>query len=146
MEHVQDPDAHFREVARVLKTGGTYCFRTPNQWHYFAIGSRLMPFTIHVRIANKLRGLSQKAHDPYPTYYRVNTLGRIRQLCHKVGLDLVAVFAIETEPSYGRWHSVLFYPMFLYERLVNSHSALKGLRASILGILRKSSLISKMPR
>jgi SAM-dependent methyltransferase len=137
IEHVGDPYAHFEEVARVLKDGGTYCFRTPNQWHYFVIGSQLLRFSVHLRIANKLRGLSEDEHDPYPTYYRANTSARIRRLSCESSLEPLALFGIEAEPSYGRLHPMLFYPMFFYERIVNSCSAFRNLRASLLGVLQK---------
>jgi ubiquinone/menaquinone biosynthesis C-methylase UbiE len=143
IEHVQDASTHFREVARVLRAGGTYCFRTPNQWHYFTLGSRLVPFSVHVRISSRLRGLPADAHDPYPTYYCANTFPRIRRLCYQSGLIPVALFAIEKEPSYGRFHPALFYPMFIYERLVNSCSVLKVFRASLVAVLRKPRFLGK---
>jgi SAM-dependent methyltransferase len=137
IEHVGDPSDHFREVARVLKDGGTYCFRTSNRWHYFVVGSRLLPFGLHLRVANKLRGAPEGAHDPYPTFYRANTSSRIRRLSCESGLTPLALLTIETEPSYGRLHPALFYPMFVYERLVNSCDALQNFRASLLGVLQK---------
>jgi len=33
LEHVENPEAHFREVARVLRPQGVYCFRTANLFH-----------------------------------------------------------------------------------------------------------------
>lgn len=32
MEHVEYPQIHLREVARVLRPNGVYCLRTPNLW------------------------------------------------------------------------------------------------------------------
>ena len=32
VEHVQDIDAHFHEIYRVLKPGGHHVFNTPNKW------------------------------------------------------------------------------------------------------------------
>jgi SAM-dependent methyltransferase len=138
IEHLDDPVTHFREVARVLRSGGAYCFRTPNRWHYFTVGSRLLPYSMHLRIANKFRGLPPESHDPYPTCYRANTSGQIRRHSRQSGLVPTALVAIEKEPSYGRFHPALFYPMFLYERFVNSFNALGIFRASLLAVLRKS--------
>jgi len=143
IEHLADPSTHFREIGRVLKPGGIYCFRTPNRWHYFVLGSSLLPYSVHLHLANLLRGMPQDAHDPYPTYYRANTFARIRRLGSAAGLVPVALRAIEAEPSYGRLHLTLFYPMMWYERCVNSCDALQVFRASILGALQKPS--SKNP-
>jgi len=137
IEHVSDPSVHFREVGRVLRAGGVYCFRTPNLWHYVAVGSWLLPFSMHLRLANVLRGLSQGQHDPYPTYYRANTFAHIRRLCCESDLVPVVLFAIEKEPSYGRFHPILFYPMLVYERLVNSCDAFRVFRANLFGVLQK---------
>jgi SAM-dependent methyltransferase len=137
IEHVKDAEAHFQEARRVLKCGGAYVFRTPNRWHYFVIGSRLLPFGVHVRLANRLRGRSREHHDPYLTYYRANSLPRIQSLSRKTGLVVDSLCAVEKEPSYGRLHPILFWPMLAYERCVNSCRPLHVFGASLLGVLRK---------
>jgi SAM-dependent methyltransferase len=138
LEHVEDPDGHFRQVARVLKPGGVYCFRTPNLWHYVALTARFLPHSFHLRFSNRLRGLEESAHDPYPTYYRANTQRRIVECCRGVGLKPLIVSMIEKEPSYGRLHNTIFYTMMMYERAVNSSHAFEPLRANILGVLRRA--------
>jgi len=137
LEHVAEPVAHFQEVHRILKPGACYVFRTPNLWHYVSFGARLLPHWFHDRLANRLRSLPEGAHDPYPTVYRANTARKIRLLCRDAGFLHCDVKLIETEPSYGACSPLFFWPMMLYERLVNSTRYLAVFRANILGVARK---------
>lgn len=137
LEHVADPEGHFREVARVLHKGGRYCFRTPNLWHYVAFASNLLPHSVHLGLANRLRGVDPGAHDPYPTFYRSNSLRAIRRLCAQAGLRPVELRMVEKEPSYGRHGAALFFPMMMYERVVNCLEALKGFRANVFGVVER---------
>ena len=137
LEHVEHPREHFFEVARVLKPGGVYCFRTPNVAHYVALISRLLPHRIHLSWANWLRRLGDDAHDPYPTHYRANSVAAITRHARLAGLVLADLHYVEAEPSYGRSHPLLFYPMMLYERAVNATRMLAGLRMTIQAVLTK---------
>jgi len=139
LEHVEDPEAHFREVARVLRPKGVYCFRTPNLFHYVTIGSRLSPHSIHLATANRLRGRGSEAHDPYTTFYRANTTRRLERLICDAGLETTLMQLMEPEPAYGRLHPALFYPMMIYERIVNSTTLLRNLRIIIFGVCTKST-------
>jgi SAM-dependent methyltransferase len=146
LEHVADPASHFREVCRVLKPGASYCFRSPNRWHYVTIASSLVPHSMHLRLANKLRALEADAHDPWPTVYRANTPRTLRSLARRSGLLPEELRMIETEPSYGAAHPLLFYPMMAYERLVNSSDFFGLFRVNILGTLRKPGSRAATPR
>jgi SAM-dependent methyltransferase len=137
LEHVEDPATHFQEVARVLRPGGRYCFRTPNLLHYVALGSSLLPHSLHLKLANRLRGAGPDAHDPYPTFYRCNSRRAVRKLLRHAGLKELELRMVEKEPSYGRMGATLFFPMMAYERIVNSAEIFGAFRANIFGVVGK---------
>jgi SAM-dependent methyltransferase len=137
LEHVADPVAHFSEIFRVLKPGAAYCFRTPNRLHYVTIASSLLPHSVHVGLANKLRALDEQSHAPWPTVYLANDRRRLKHLARQTGFLPEQMEMVEKEPSYGAVHWLLFYPMMGYERFVNSTERLNFLRANIFGVFRK---------
>ena len=137
IEHIPRPELHFKEVARILRPGGSYCFRTPNLWHYVTLFSKVSPHTVHIYLSSRLRSLESAAHDPYPTVYLSNTPRAVRKLCAKARMDVHVLQLVEKEPSYGRAHVLLFYPMMCYERIVNSSDVLAGIRVNIFAVVRK---------
>lgn len=139
LEHLADPLTHFLEVFRVLKPSGAYCFRTPNRLHYVTLASSLLPHSLHLRLANRLRGLDEGAHDPWPTLYRANTRSKLSKLAKATGFFAEELRMVEAEPTYGSAHWLLFYPMMAYERVVNSSTFFDSFRVNIFGTLRKRS-------
>jgi SAM-dependent methyltransferase len=137
LEHVEHPKPFLKEVARVLKPGGWFFFRTPNKNHYVALGSRCTPHWMHRFIANPMRGLPVGSHEPWLTYYRLNSPGSVRRLSREAGFRAAEVRLIEPEPSYLVFNSFAFMLGVAYERLVNSTNLLSGLRANILGKLTR---------
>jgi SAM-dependent methyltransferase len=137
LEHVEDPAAHFAEVARVLVPGGVYCFRTPNRYHYVTAVARWTPHWFHVLVANRLRNLPPEQAEPYPTFYAANSRRRLRRLALAAGLEAERLITIEKEPSYGMSSRALFLAFMAYERLVNATELAADLRVNILGVLRK---------
>lgn len=137
LEHVERPTKLLAELRRVLRPGGVFLFRAPNRYHYVSLVSRLTPQWFHERFANKLRNLSDESHDPYPTFYRMNSAGALRRLFAADGFEQVEMRSIEKEPCYGMSSRFLFLAFMSYERLVNSTAVLAPLRSNILGAFRK---------
>jgi 2-polyprenyl-3-methyl-5-hydroxy-6-metoxy-1,4-benzoquinol methylase len=133
LEHVERPEGFLLEVFRVLKPGGAFFFRTPNLWHYVSLAARLLPHGVHARVANKARGLGAGAHEPYPTWHRMNTRRTLRGLCAEAGFRELDMVLFEGEPSYLMFSSLSFLAGVAYERAVNASPRFARLRANIMG-------------
>ncbi len=134
LEHLDAPLSVFREVARVLKPGGVFLFKTPNKWHYMPTIARLTPHGFH-QYVNRLRGRAEA--DTFPTRYRANTKRAIIRLANEAGLTVERLERIEGRPEYLRMTGVTYLFGVAYERLVNATEALAPLRILLVGTLRK---------
>jgi hypothetical protein len=128
------------EVRRVLRPGGVYVFRTPNRWHYVAMTARLTPHWVHRLVANRLRGLPPDTHEPYPTFYAMNSRPALESAACEAEFAIRELRLIEKEPSYGMLARPLFFAFMAYERVVNSNPRFERFRANLLGVFEKPPL------
>lgn len=132
LEHLADPARVFAEIRRVLKPGGVFLFKTPNQFHYVTLASKLTPHWFHVAF-NKLRG--RRETDTFPTVYRANSRSQLFRLAKAAGLS-ASIEHVEGRPEYLRVLP-LFYPLgIIWERVVNRFRLLSQLRVILIGEFR----------
>jgi SAM-dependent methyltransferase len=72
LEHVTDPQTFVRELARVLRPGGTFIARTINRHSLLATVARTVPNRSHARVLERLQP-GREERDVFPTAYRMNT-------------------------------------------------------------------------
>lgn len=134
LEHLASPERVFAEIARVLKPGGSFLFKTPNRRHYMPLIARFTPLAFH-RFVNRLRG--RPSEDTFPTHYRANRPRDIDADASHVGLYAVEYRLMEDRPEYLRLTAITYPVGILYERIVNASDALNGFRIVLMGRLVK---------
>ena len=134
LEHLSQPAAVFSEVRRVLKPSGVFLAKTPSSLHYVALLARSTPHRFH-QWFNERRGRAAK--DTFPTRYKVNSVGRLRQYCLSAGLLVENIRHIEGRPEYLRFSVPSYLAGALYERVVNGTRILSSFRVVLIAVMRK---------
>ncbi|HJU10574.1 MAG TPA: class I SAM-dependent methyltransferase [Candidatus Binataceae bacterium] len=137
VEHVAEPGQFLGEVLRVLHSGGSFFLRTPNKHHYVGFLASITPHWFHELVANRARAMNVNDHEPWPTYYRLNSRKSIEAAGNKAGFRSVELRIWEGPPVYMVFNSVPFVLGVGYERLVNRFASFEDLRANIFARLMR---------
>jgi len=133
LEHLKDPGYFFIEAQRVLRSGGHVCIRTPNSWNYIAIISRLIPNKYHSKVTAAVQD-NRKEQDVFPTYYRCNTVLKVRAMLNEHGFHNSVVYGYEAEPSYLSFSKVAYYFGVLHQKIAPNF-----LKATVIAFGKKDA-------
>ena len=135
MEHVEDADAVFQEVQRILRPGGSYVFLTPSLWDYASLVSMAIPNKLHPAIVRLTEGREEE--DVFPAHYQCNTRGAVHRLSSAHGLSAESVRFLSQYPCYFQFNPILFLGAAVYERLTCATELLAPLRGWMLAVVTK---------
>ncbi len=133
LEHIENPEASFKEIYRVLKPGGVVIFLTPNVYNYVVWLIRLIPDFLHDPLNRKL--FNRQENDTYPKYYRINSKRAINNYLTKIGFK-EDKFILNGDPTYISFNDILFKISVFIEKILNL-SFLKFAKVHIIGVYKK---------
>ena len=99
--------------------------------------AKLTPGWFHDLVANWARGYPPGEHEPWPTYYRLNSRRTVYAEGYKAGFKRIELRMWEPEPRYLVFHYLPFLVGVGYERIVNRYRMFEGIRAGIFGRMMK---------
>jgi SAM-dependent methyltransferase len=109
VEHLDQPQLAFREVARCLRPGGACIVMTPNLGNYGVFGNalatKLLPDKVRLRMVHATDARSDE--DIFPVRYKANTMGRLIRLLTASGLQVDERIGIRQHGPYFRKYSSL---------------------------------------
>jgi ubiquinone/menaquinone biosynthesis C-methylase UbiE len=135
LEHLEDPDSVFAEVARVLAPGGHFAFVTPNVrspvvWAASVVMSR----SVRRGMAHLVEGRNYE--HIFHTFYRANSRAAIRALSKRAALVVDEIDTFNSYPFIRR-----LWPLTVIEAVwikAISRGPLKAFTTNLFGVLEKA--------
>jgi ubiquinone/menaquinone biosynthesis C-methylase UbiE len=135
LEHLEEPDSVFTEVARVLAPGGHFVFVTPNVHNPVVwTASVVLSKSLRKRLAHLLEG--RKDEHIFHTFYRANSRSAIQKLSERAALRVEEIDTFNSYPFIRR-----LWPLTAIEALwikAISRGLLKAFTTNLFGVLEKA--------
>lgn len=134
VEHLEDPQTHFREIARVTTHGGFFVLHTPNALGYATLLARLTPARMRKQLARYLDG--RRSVDVYRTFYRANTSGALEKLARAHSFRIFDQRLVVSSAVFAPILPIAVLEL-IWLRILMSEP-LKRFRTNIIAVLQKS--------
>jgi SAM-dependent methyltransferase len=112
VEHIRNIEQVFKELHRILKTGGNLIFRTTNKHYPTQLLGHLLPKKIKDKIIYKIFGV--ESHDIFGTFYKINTVNKIKRTLPELGFNIYRLQAVE---DLHVFNSVVFELSYIFYKL-----------------------------
>jgi SAM-dependent methyltransferase len=133
LEHVDDPDRTFGELARVTRPGGRVLMNLPNKWDYVSVAARLSGrFKSSI-----LKGVVRTRFEDFPVRYRCNTKRALTRVAHRAGFTVEEFNPLPSQPSYLAFCAPLYLAGAIYQFAI-SLAGLDSLQPSFVVVLRRN--------
>ena len=106
LEHLQNPNAVFLEINRVLKSGSFFAFVTPNKNSFLILFRRFLNKKVNNFLVEKLFG--RKNDDIFEVLYLANDIGRLKDLAEKNNFD-IKFLKTNFDPSYTSFNNFSYF-------------------------------------
>ena len=138
-EHLEESQATFAELSRILRPGGKLVVVTPHALGYFVrltrAGRKLLPESL-VRKFIRLREF-RSSEDIFPTFYRANTREDLLRQMNEAGLTEES-FQMLRDPAIFNFIAPLAATELLCMRLLALLGFSKLVEGTMIGVFRRS--------
>jgi ubiquinone/menaquinone biosynthesis C-methylase UbiE len=133
VEHLDQPEAVFRQVHRLLKPDGQFVFHTTNGQNPVLRFAKTIPQGLKNRIIHLLE--HRKPEDVFPTHYLANQPDQITALAEATGFEISALDHVSTSATLQMLTPVVVCELFFIRLL--RRERFQHLRTNIVCVLRK---------
>jgi SAM-dependent methyltransferase len=114
-EHITKPKLEVTSFADLIRPGGHVVVYTPNRWSPASIAASVIPDPWHRFFTRWL--WNSNAEDVFPTYYRMNTRKRLRELFEEAGFHEVAFARLDNCSLFARFRATCFAELCFWKVL-----------------------------